>query len=124
MDRALVLFAHGARDPEWALPIRRVQAAVAAQAPGLQVEAAFLEFMAPTLSECIAQLAGTGVRHIVVLPMFIAQGGHLRRDVPLLLNDLRREHPEIDLELAPAVGENEAVIQAMARAAVALCGHS
>ena len=28
MSSALILFAHGARDPEWAAPLRRVQAAV------------------------------------------------------------------------------------------------
>ena len=32
---ALILFAHGARDPEWANPMRRVQAAVRAAKWGL-----------------------------------------------------------------------------------------
>ncbi len=119
---ALVLFAHGARDPEWASPMRRVCAAVHAQAPDLRVELAFLEFMAPTLRDSVESLLGDGFEHIVVLPMFIAQGGHLKRDVPLLLDELRQLHPQTRFELACAVGEAEAVVQAMAEHVLALAG--
>lgn len=117
---ALILFAHGARDPEWANPMRRVCAAVRAQAPGLRVELAFLEFMAPTLADCAEALLAEGHARLVVLPMFIAQGGHLKRDVPLLIDDLRRRHPHATVELATAVGEAEPIVQAMAVHVLAL----
>jgi len=119
---ALILFAHGARDPEWANPLRRVQAAIAARAPGRRVELAFLELMAPTLADCVAALAADGVTRIAVVPMFIAQGGHLKRDLPALLAELRERHPQIDLLLAPAIGEAASVIDAMALAALAAAG--
>ncbi|MBL8449421.1 MAG: CbiX/SirB N-terminal domain-containing protein [Dechloromonas sp.] len=122
MSQALILFAHGARDPEWALPIRRVQAAVRDQAPDLAVECAFLEFMTPTLSECADALVTRGVARLAILPMFIAQGGHLKRDVPLLVDALRQRHPTVEFVLAPAIGENEAVLRAMAAAAAAMAG--
>src|SRR5574343_1736660 len=83
MTTALILFAHGARDPEWAEPMRRVQAAIRQQRPGVPVELAFLEFMAPTLPDCIAALVAGGARKIVIMPMFIARGGHLKRDAYL-----------------------------------------
>jgi sirohydrochlorin cobaltochelatase len=121
---ALVLFAHGARDPEWASPMRRVCAAVRAQAPDLRVELAFLEFMAPTLRDCVESLVDDGFERIVVLPMFIAQGGHLKRDVPLLLEELRALHPQIRFELACAVGEAETIVQAMAAHVLTLAGES
>lgn len=113
---ALILFAHGARDPAWAEPIRRVRAAMLAMNPAVRVEAAFLEFMAPTLADCAAALADAGCERIVVLPMFIAQGGHLKREVPEILAALRVRHPLVRFDLAGAVGENEAVIRAMAEA--------
>lgn len=120
MKQALVLFAHGARDPEWAGPIRRVRAAIQAQRPETWVELAFLEFMAPTLDDCVAGLAAEGIERIVVLPMFIAQGGHLKRDVPALIARLQERFPDLTMELAPAVGETAAVVEAMAAAALAL----
>jgi sirohydrochlorin cobaltochelatase len=120
LPEALILFAHGARDPAWAEPIRRVQAAVQALDPSARVEVAFLEFIAPTLHDCAMGLVAQGFRRIVVLPMFIAQGGHLKREVPEILAGLRIRHPEVTFELAGAVGETDAVVQAMAAAALGL----
>ena len=117
---ALILFAHGARDPDWADPMRRVCAFLREQAPHRRVELAFLEFMKPELRDCAESLLAEGFERIVVLPMFIARGGHLKRDVPLLLDELRRSHPQAHFELGAAIGEAESVVQAMARHALAL----
>ena len=122
MTTALILFAHGARDPEWANPLRRVQAAIRQRLSGVPVEMAFLEFMAPTLSDCVAALVGGGAKNIVVMPMFIAQGGHLKREVPEMLGRLRSTWPEVRFSLGDAIGENEIVVQAMATAALAAAG--
>ncbi|WP_407278843.1 CbiX/SirB N-terminal domain-containing protein [Aromatoleum evansii] len=111
---AVVLFGHGARDPEWARPMRRTRDHLRAQAPRLRVELAFLEFMAPTLDEAIAALARDGIRRITVVPMFIAQGGHLKSDVPRLVAAARALHPDCEITLALAVGEADGVIAAMA----------
>ena len=122
MTTAIILFAHGARDPEWANPLRRVQAAIRQRAGDVAVELAFLELMAPTLPDCVAALVAGGVSNILVLPMFIAQGGHLKRDVPEIIDRLRSTHPEVRFSLAGAIGENEIVVQAMAEAALKAAG--
>ena len=122
MTTAIILFAHGARDPEWANPLRRVQAAIRQRAGDVAVELAFLELMAPTLPDCAAALAAGGASEIVVIPMFIAQGGHLKRDVPEMLDRLRSTHPEVRFSLGGAIGENESVVQAMAEAALQAAG--
>lgn len=122
MTTAIILFAHGARDPEWANPLRRVQAAIRQRAGSVPVELAFLEFMTPTLPECVAALAAGGAANILVMPMFIAQGGHLKRDVPEMLALLRSTYPEVQFSLSGAIGENEIVVQAMAEAALKSAG--
>ena len=122
MKTALILFAHGARDPEWANPMRRVQAAVRSRQPGVPVELAFLEFMALTLPDCIAGLLADGVGKIVVMPMFIARGGHLKRDVPEMLAALRLAHPQVEFVLGDAIGEHALVVEAMAAAALLEAG--
>jgi sirohydrochlorin cobaltochelatase len=91
-------------------------------APELRVELAFLEFIQPDLRACAESLVADGVERILVLPMFIARGGHLKRDVPLLLEELQQRHPHARFELAAAIGEAESIVQAMARHALALAG--
>jgi sirohydrochlorin cobaltochelatase len=111
---ALVLFAHGSRDPEWPSPLRRVRAAVLAGAPGLRVELAFLEFITPNLQDCVSSMVSEGFDRIVVVPMFIAQGGHLKNDLPMIVDELRVRFPTVVFEMPGPVGEAESVVQAMA----------
>jgi len=117
--RGLLLFAHGARDPRWAEPFEDVAGRVCAAAPDLQVELAFLEFMAPTLSDAGHALAAAGCTEVDVVPLFLGAGGHVRRDLPDLLNALAERHPGVVWQLRPAIGEMDSVIDAMALTALA-----
>jgi sirohydrochlorin cobaltochelatase len=118
MKAGLLLFAHGARDPAWAAPFEAVAREVSAQRPELPVRLAFLEFMSPTLPEAGAALVNEGCDCIDVVPLFLGAGGHVRKDVPLLLDALRRQHPQLQVRLHPAIGEHPSVVAAMAQAAV------
>ena len=111
---AFVLFGHGARDPQWADSMHRVAEALRQHAPERRVELAFLEFIAPDLAACVESLIGEGYRRLLIVPLFIAQGGHLKNDVPRLIDALRARHPTVELVLEPPVGEAESVVQAMA----------
>lgn len=119
-SRGLLLFAHGARDPEWARPFEAVAQSVRAQRPGTPLQLAYLEFMQPDLAQAGAQLVQDGCRAVEVLPLFLGAGGHVRKDLPRLLDALRAAHPGVRFELHPAVGELPAVVQAMAGAALSL----
>lgn len=116
---AVILFGHGARDPEWAGPMQRVRARMLAQRPDIPVELAFMEFLSPTLAEAADRLVAGGASAIAVVPVFLAQGGHLKRDVPALVEALRQGHPGCRVSLAVAVGEAEVVVQAVADYALA-----
>ena len=122
MTTALILFAQGARDPEWANPMRRVQAAIRERMTSVPVELAFLEFIAPTLPERAAELIAQGVDRIVVMPMFIARGGHLKKETPDMIEMLRSTYPNVEFSLGNAIGEHELVVQAMATAALDVAG--
>jgi sirohydrochlorin cobaltochelatase len=116
---ALILLGHGARDPGWATPLHRIKARICAAAPGTKVELAFLEFMEPTLEAAMAALVAADCPRIHVLPVFLAQGGHLKRELPARIESLRRAHPRCELALAAAAGEDPGVIAAIASCALA-----
>ncbi len=122
MSRAIVLFAHGARDPRWAEPFEAVAARVRAAAPGSPVVLAFLELMAPPIGDAVERLVAAGATRVDVVPLFLGTGGHLRADLPPLVDALRAAHPAVAIRLHPAIGEHPAVVEAMAQAAVAAAG--
>jgi len=120
MKAGLLLFAHGARDARWAEPFEQVAAAVRAARPAQLVRLAFLEFMAPDIRTAAEQLALEGCTRVEVLPLFLGAGGHVRKDLPPLLDELRAKYPGVAFTLHPAVGETPALITAMAAIALAL----
>lgn len=116
--QGVLLFAHGARDPRWALPFDAVADRVRRARPGWQVALAFLEFMAPDLRTAATLLADGGCRLVDVVPLFLGAGGHVRKDLPALLDEMRTAYPHVQWRLRPAIGEDASVIDAMALAAV------
>jgi sirohydrochlorin cobaltochelatase len=114
--RALILFAHGARDARWAAPFEAVAAHIRAARPALVVQLAFLEVMSPDLAGAAAACVRRGAGRVDVVPMFLGAGGHVREDLPPLLGALRAAHPGTQFVLHPAIGELDAVTRAMAAA--------
>ncbi len=113
--RALILFAHGARDPRWAAPFQRLQKATQVQLPDIAVELAFLEFMTPDLPGLVQALIQKGCAEVTVVPVFFGQGGHVLRDLPAMIEALQKEHPTLSLKVANAVGEDPDVLNAIAQ---------
>jgi sirohydrochlorin cobaltochelatase len=120
--RALILFAHGSREPGWADPFERLTHIVRAAAPGQEVRLAFLELMHPDLSDAVAELAARSVRQICVVPIFLGSGGHLRRDLTRMIEDLRVLHPGVAIACATPAGEEPRVLEAIAEYCVAQLG--
>ncbi|MEO6363577.1 MAG: CbiX/SirB N-terminal domain-containing protein [Caldimonas sp.] len=118
--RAMVLFAHGARDARWAEPFQAVAGRVRAGDPSLRVALAFLEMMQPDLAAAIDGLAAEGAERIDVVPLFLGTGGHLRKDLPPLVAAAQAAHPRLVIRLHAAIGEHPAVAEAMAGAALEL----
>src|SRR5947199_9303100 len=71
---AVILFAHGARDPQWAEPFQRLQERIRLQRPHIEVEIAFLELLPPTLLAAVDQLCDAGVTHVTIVPLFLSVG--------------------------------------------------
>ncbi len=117
MKRGLLLFAHGARDPRWAEPFEAVAARVRLHAPTWAVLLAFLEFIPPKLIDAGHALVAAGCERVDVVPLFLGAGGHVRKDLPMLLDALRAAHPGVRWQLQRAIGEQPGVIDAIALAA-------
>jgi len=111
------LFAHGSRDAQWARPFEQLTAIVSRET-GARVQLAYLEFMRPGLSEALDSLAGEGVAAIRIVPVFLAVGGHMKYDLPRLVEDARKKHRHLQIDLDRAIGEQEAVLGAIAAAII------
>ena len=112
MTTGLVLFAHGARDARWREPFDRLLALVA-ERHRVPVSLAFLELMTPELSTACVELARAGAQRIVVVPLFLGTGGHVRDDLPALLAAAKTA-AGVEVSSTPPAGEDESVLRAVA----------
>lgn len=118
LSRAVVLLAHGSRDPSWPAPIEAVAARMRALRPEVPVACAFLESMAPDLAAAVQALVASGARHVTVVPMFLGLGRHTRQDLPQRVQDVARQHPDVVFHVQAAVSEDPRVAELLARVAL------
>jgi len=114
--RAIVLFAHGARNADWARPFENLKQQLGALRPGERIELAFLELMQPTLEKCVAGLQAEGIQAVKVVPVFFGLGGHLKNDLPRLVRAISSKFESIRITVEPPIGEQPEVIAAIAQA--------
>ena len=76
----------------------------------------------PRLPELVPELVRSGVAHVTVVPVFLGQGGHVLRDLPLIIDQLRVDHPGVEIQVAEAVGENAAVLNAISDYCISALG--
>lgn len=112
--KGIILFGHGARNPGWAAPFHRIRDAILARQPDARVEMGFLELMRPTLDEGIDRLVAQGVSEIVIVPIFMAAGSHVKKDLPLMAAAALDRHPTLAITIADPVGDAAEVVGAMA----------
>jgi sirohydrochlorin cobaltochelatase len=72
--------------------------------------------MRPTFDEAVAALAAAGVSCIRVVPLFLGPGGHVKQDLPQLVERAAAARPRLSIRLEAPIGEQPQVIEAIAAA--------
>ncbi len=107
---AIILFGHGSRDPEWMRPFHKIRDILSASNPNTAIRLAFLEQMQPTLPAAVSDLLALGYTQIRIAPLFIAAGGHLKRDLPEMVTEITAQHADLQITLLPPVGDVDSIL--------------
>jgi len=110
-SRAVILFAHGAREIEWARPLEALRDRL--RAAGTRTELAFLEIMSPPLEEAVGNLVAEGHKTVTIVPLFLAQGKHLGKQLPEMVAKIRERHAKTEFRVTPALGEAPEIVAAI-----------
>ncbi|MYW20368.1 sirohydrochlorin chelatase [Streptomyces sp. SID2955] len=84
---ALLVIAHGSRDPRHARSVHALVERVRSLRPGLRVETGFLDFNVPSAPGVLESLAAEGVRDVVAQPLLLTRAFHAKADIPAVLRD-------------------------------------
>jgi len=116
--KAVIAFAHGSRDPLWRAPIEAIAAQVRVQDPSCLTRTAYLELCEPDLPTAARELVEAGATEVRILPVFFGMGKHAREDLPLLMEQLRQQHPQVRFTRLPTAGEDPRLTQLLAELAL------
>jgi sirohydrochlorin ferrochelatase len=125
MTTAILLIAHGSRQPEANDDLRHVAEVVRREGmrsvPASIVEASFLELAAPSIPEGARLCIAAGAQRVVMLPYFLSAGLHVREDLQRFRDELGAAHPDVEFILAEPLGRHPLLIDiVLQRAAAAL----
>ncbi len=99
----ILIFAHGSSVPEANQTIARLAEEVARSSGCGYVRPSFLELGVPDLVTAVASARQAGIALIVVVPYFLTMGIHLRRDLPMLIEEAQQRFPEMEIRLADSL---------------------
>ncbi|MDH3981661.1 MAG: CbiX/SirB N-terminal domain-containing protein [Kiritimatiellaceae bacterium] len=104
--KALIVTAHGSRRNESNEEVRRLAVRLHDKAgPAFDiVSCAFLEIAEPEIKSTISDLVAQGVKKIRIFPYFLAAGTHVVTDIPNLIAEAEKAHPEVDFKILPHLG--------------------
>ncbi|SHH82161.1 sirohydrochlorin chelatase [Streptomyces sp. 3214.6] len=109
---ALVVIAHGSRDPRHAKAVHALVRRVRSLRPGLRAETGFLDFTLPSVHGVLESLAAQGVRDVVALPLLLTRAFHAKADIPAVL----REAPaQLRIRQAEVLGPSPLLLAALER---------
>ena len=105
---ALMLLAHGSRDPRTGHAVATLAQSLARHLPSTPVVAAFLEHGSPGPLEAARRLPEAVARNVVV-PLFLTEARHVARDVPVTTDRLQATFPHRSTVVAEPVGSHPAI---------------
>lgn len=101
---ALLLIAHGTRDPSGAIEMDTLVGHLRARIDA-PVAAAWLEdFAEPDAETAATRLVEAGARRIVTVPFLVLGAGHAKTDVPESVAQVRMRLPDVDVAHARVLG--------------------
>ncbi|MEW6446503.1 MAG: CbiX/SirB N-terminal domain-containing protein [Bacillota bacterium] len=114
----IVVLGHGSRLPvdEANKFLEQVAAEIGRLFTGARVEPAWMnpKSQRQDLAGAVARLVAQGARRIIVAPVFLTDGLHIRKDIPEELAALRERYPGVEFRFARNLGFDARIIAVLA----------
>jgi sirohydrochlorin ferrochelatase len=113
LETAYIVFAHGSSVESANDAVRVVARQAADRGHWRTFAAAFLEGGRPSLADAVDELAAQGESRFVVIPYFLTLGLHLQRDLPRLIDEIKRKHPGVEIDVTAPLDGHPSMAEAL-----------
>ncbi|WP_323754387.1 CbiX/SirB N-terminal domain-containing protein [Marinobacter sp.] len=99
----IILLAHGSSDRRWCETFEKLAEPTLNSIENSTI--AYMELAEPSMDTVVTQAKSQGASQFTVVPLFLAAGRHLRKDVPAMIKAISEEHA-VTMRLADPIGYN------------------
>ena len=103
---------HGSRDEEAVKEFQAVAQGLKERLPQYETDWGFLEFATPVISKGLDALRAKGIRKVLAVPGMLFAAGHVKNDIPSVLNAYQVQNPELSISYARELGIDLKIIRA------------
>jgi len=114
-DTCLILIPHGSRTEEGLAPFHKLAADLRAELGPEAVYLCFMDIAAPSLMDVARQVMQTRVRKCRVLPLFLARGSHVEKDIPAQAAAAKAAFPELTFDVLEPIGLHPEFLELLRR---------
>jgi sirohydrochlorin ferrochelatase len=122
VSTALLLIAHGSREPAANADLHRLADELRATGRYAAVVAAFLELAEPDIDAGGAACVAAGAGRVVLVPYFLSAGVHVRRDLAAARERLAGRHSGVEFRLAEPLGPHPLLTEIVVQRAASTIG--
>jgi sirohydrochlorin ferrochelatase len=101
MATGVVVFAHGSSVESANEAVRIVARVISEDSSFPLVSTCFLDGGKPDLPGAVDELVARGATRILVVPYFLTVGLHLKRDLPELIEKVKAERQDLEIQVTP-----------------------
>jgi len=113
MKKVVLLLGHGSRDIEGQAQFFQLTDLVQQRMGSVKVQAAFLELCEPLVSQGVRACVEMGAEEILAIPVFLSDASHVKKDLPVELDEARAHYPRIPILYGRPLGMGQQVQQVL-----------
>ena len=103
---------HGSRDEEAVKEFQAVARGIRERLPQYETDWGFLEFATPVIRTGLDALREKGIRKVLAVPGMLFAAGHVKNDIPSVLNAYQSQNPQLSISYARELGIDLKIIRA------------
>jgi sirohydrochlorin cobaltochelatase len=108
----IMVCGHGSRDEDAVAEFQSVAGGIRARLPQYDVDSGFLEFATPIIRDRLEALRERGNNRIIAVPGMLFAAGHVKNDLPSVLNTYAAQHPDLNITYGRDLGLDMKLIRA------------
>lgn len=111
--KAILYIGHGTRSKKDMEGVRTFLQRVMESSDIPIQECCFLKLTQPLIEEGFLRCVDRGATEITIVPLFLLAAGHIKEDIPQVLNSLCKRYPSIDVRVRDPLGIKDKILDAI-----------